>query len=318
MAAEAIKIRATAAKLYKETGDEAIEGYKTMPLDDLKTHIERIQSGAKGTAKGKTATSTNGAGATRQKGKATPAAAMPAKGKGKPATTATKGKGSASTSAPAKSTAQKSTPAKGKAAQGTAKRPTTAAAKGKGSTPTKGKTTPAKGRTAPAKPAASKPARASRKPAAQVTGRAEIDNKAVNWKAESNIGRTGKRAEVMAGLRRYKGDKAKVFELLAPKARTFYKGRTKNEAERMLVWLIGRVAFDFVTATGQHEMGTRAAYGTASDPKNIRRRERREEARKAAEKEARAAKRAASAASTTASKGKAPAKRTATTKGKGK
>jgi hypothetical protein len=128
----------------------------------------------------------------------------------------------------------------------------------------------------------------------------------VNWKAEWGGGKTGKRAEVMSALRKFKGDKAKVFDLLAPKARTFYKGRTKNEAERMLVWLIGRVAFDFVTATGQHEMGTRDAHGASENPINVRRRERREEQRKAEEKAARAAKRASATG-----KGKTPGKRQA-------
>jgi hypothetical protein len=297
MAAEAIKVRATAAKLYKETGDERIEAYKTMPLDDLRSHIEAIQKGSGGAApaKGKAASASNGSAAPRQKGKGASTTAAPAKGKAAPAKP--KGKSSASTSAPAKSKTQKSSPVKGKAATGTAKRPTTAAAsKGKGSTATKGKSAPAKGHTSPAKPkAAAKSAPAKARGRKTVEGAARIDNKAVDWKADWNGGKTGKRAEVMAGLRRYKGDKAKVFDLLAPKARTFYKGRTKNEAERMLVWLIGRVAFDFVTATGQHEMGTRDAHGASENPINVRRRERREEQRKAEEKAARAAKRASTA-----------------------
>jgi hypothetical protein len=305
MAAEAIKIRAQAAKLYKETGDESIEGYKTMPLEDLRGHVERIQKGGSGTAKGKTASAN---GATPSKGKATPAASAPAKGKGKPAATATKGKTSASTSAPAKSTPQKTSPAKGKAATGTAKRPTAAAAKGKAtSLKAAQKTAAAKGKTtakSAGKTTAAKPA--SRGKAQPVNGRVDIDNKAVDWKADWNGGKNGKRADVMNGLRKFKGDKAKVFALLAPQARTYYKGRTKHEAERMLVWLIGRVAFDFVTATGQHQQGTRAEYGTATDNKNVRRRERREEARKAQEKAARAAKRAKTQG--TPAKGKTPAK----------
>jgi hypothetical protein len=288
MAAEAIKIRAQAAKLYKETQDSAIEGYKTMPLDDLKTHIERIQSG-KGAKVAPVKAAQNGPPA-RQKGKT----AQPAKGKA--AMIPAKGKASVSTSVPAKSSTRKSSPVKGKAATGTAKRPTAATVTKGAATAIKGKTAPVKGR-ATAKPATGKatPAKAtSKRGKVQPMGRVDIDNKAVDWKAEWGGGKTGKRAEVMSALRKFKGDKAKVFTLLQPQARSFYKGRTKHEAERLLVWLIGRVAYDFVSATAQHESGTRAEYGTASDTKNVRRRELREERRQEAEKAARAAKRKAS------------------------
>lgn len=302
MAADAIKIRAQAAKLFKETGNELIEGYKTMPLEELRGHLGRIQ----GKPKGKPA-SANGA-TTRTKGKASAAAPV----KGKPAVV--KGKASASTSVPAKSTAHKSSSPRGKAATGTAKRPTAAAVKGK-ATATKGKTAPVKARSSAKSTITRKPA--TRK--ANLPARVDIDNKAVDWKAEWGGGKTGKRADVMSALRKFKGDKAKVFTLLAPNARKYYKGRTKDEAERLLVWLIGRVAFDFVTATGQHEKGNRAAYGQANDPKNVARRENRATARKEREKAERAAKRASSASKPAARKtatAKAPVR--SRLKGKGK
>lgn len=393
MAAEAIKIRATAAKLYKETGDSAIEGYKTMPLDTLKEHIERIKKGTSAPAKGKAAPSANGV-----KGKPAPA-------KGKVSSPA-KGKSSVSTSAPAASEAQKSSPAKGKAVQGKAKRPTAAAGKGKATSTPRGKaattarsnaepsggwqpgsrgrmpanvtkaqlaehkrivaarqaeraqaprpavhgnwqpgargrtpswatkaqiaehkrivtqraaersSSPAKGKATPRGKAttAKAPAKATAR-RGKIQGRSIIDNNAVDWTAESNVGRTGKRAEVLDALRKFKGDKARVFELLEDKARTYYKGRSKHDAERMLVWLIGRVAFDFVVKTGQHEKGSRDGFGTSTKPVNVKRRELREEARKQAEKAARAAKRAGGQAA----KGKAPARKTApAARGKGK
>lgn len=305
MAAEAIKIRATAAKLYKENGDESIADYKTMPLDDLKDHIERLKGGKP--AKASTPPAVNGspAPAPRQKGKAAPAA--PAK-KTAPAKGA---KGSARTSAPAKSTTRKSSPTKGKAATGTAKRLTAAAGKGK-ATPTQGKTKPAKGRaTAKPKTGTAKTATAKRT-RGKINGAARIDNGSINWKAEWNGGKTGKRKDVMDSLRKFKGDKDKVFNALVGNAKVYYKGHPKPEA--MLRWLIGRVAFDFVTTTGQHETGTRDAHGTSTEPKNVRRRELREEAAKAARAATRA--KAAKSGAKTATRGKA---KTATaSKGRGK
>lgn len=278
--------------LMAEANKLGIDGYRKMSVDDLKAAIKSAQGTGKG--KGKVPASAEVQSATA-KGKGKTAASngtVPAKGKGKAATSTTTAK-----RAPAKSTAQKTAPAKGKAAQGTAKRPATGG-KGK-STATARKTTTA---------TTAKKATSTRKPK-QAVGRVNIDNKAIDWKAESNVGQTGKRKEVLDSLRKHKGDKIKVFNALVGRAKSYYPSKSKAEAERMLVWLIGRVAYDFVFKTGQHEPGERAAYGTSESAQDIRRREQREEARKASEKATRAAKRAG------ASQGRAKGKATT---GKGK
>jgi hypothetical protein len=273
--------------LMAEANKLGIDGYRKMSVDELHAAISTAKGKHTAPAKGKGKAS-NGSTVAPSKGKGKPATAKtaaPAKGKGKPAKTAK--------SAPAKSKSQK-TAAKATAGKGTAKRPTTG-----GST--------AKGKGASAKPATKTRTRSVK----QATGRVNIDNKAVNWKAESNVGQTGKRKEVLDALRKAKGDKAKVFDALAHRAKAFYPGKTKAEAERMLVWLIGRVAYDFVFKTGQHQPGQRAAYGTSESPQDIRRREQREEARKAQAKADRAAKRAGGSTSRAKTK-------TASGKGKGK
>lgn len=232
-----------------------------------------IARAEKGTpVKGKSTPAKGKTTGTPAKGKTTPT-----KGKATPArkTAPAKGKSTKTVKAsPAKSTAKKSTPAKGKASQGA-----------------QAKRTPARGKAA--------------------QGAAKLDNKAIDWKAESNVGKSGKRKEVLDALRKFKGDKMKAFALLAPKARTYYKGKSKHEAERTLVWLIGRVAFDFAMNTGQHKPGTRAAYGTSDAAQDVRRREQRAAEQKAAAKAARAAKRKPAGAST--GRGKTSAAR-----GKGK
>jgi hypothetical protein len=335
MASEAMMIRTEAAKLYKRTQDAAIADYRTMSLDDLKAHIARINKGGSSVANGKAATNGNAV-----------------KGKSAPAATVVKGK--ASTSAPAKSTAQKTMPAKGAAAQGTAKRQTSAATKGK-ATSTKGATAPAKGkasatpavsgwqpgsrgrvpasatkaqlkeherirkeRLAAPKPKVSRAPKAGttvkRGKAGQVTGRAAIDNSAVDWSAPWGGGQRGKRAVILAALRKFKGNKDKVFAHLEDQAdELFPDGGHLGNSAKMLRWNIGRVAFDFANETGQHEQGTRVAYGTSDSPAAIKRREATAAAREAAAKAERAAKRAASA------KGKvAPARKASPVKGKGK
>jgi hypothetical protein len=257
MANEKILLKAKANQL-------GIEGYRTMSVDELHTAIANAEGKHTAPAKGKTkvmegkkTTSTNGS-----KGKT----------KGKSAVAkATKGK---TTTAPAKgkSTSQKSS-AKPKAAKGKVSRAASPKGKGK-STTAKGtaKRTPAK-----AKSSAAKSTSRSRKSA---PARADIDRSKIDWKAESNVGRTGKRAEVMDALRKHKGNYDKTFETLQDRARSFYKGKSKHDAERMLRWLINRVAFDFVMSTEQHTPGERAGYGQSDKPQDVRRRERREEARK--------------------------------------
>jgi hypothetical protein len=230
-----------------------IEGFRTMSKDELKAAINRAQKGtdapAKGKGKGK-ATTDNGA-----KGKTV------SKGKGKTAATPQKGKG-----APAKSTRQKSSPPKGKAtaAKGTAKRATA-----KRST---------------AKRATAKRATAKRNVA---VGRVEIDRTAIDWTLDSRVGASGKRKEVRQALRKYKGNYDKCFDLLKDKARKWYPQHDKHNAQKMLRWLINRVAYDYVMATEQHEPGERAGYGKSKNPSDIARREKRAAAAKAAAKAAR-------------------------------
>jgi len=311
MAASKILLKAEANQL-------GIPGYRTMSEAQLRTAIATAKGGSsKGKGKTATATSDNGV---KGKGKAAPA-------KGKTTSPAVKGKGK---SAPAKkSTAKKSTPAvKGKASQGTAKRPATAkkpVTKGKVTAPKKGTQT-------------TKPKSTRRKPG-QPVGRATIDRSSIDWKAESNVGRTGKRHDVLVALRKHKGNYDKVFEALKPNAVKWYptalnsypneSNNKRHAAERMLRWLINRVALDFAKKTGQHQSGTRAGYGESKKPSDIRRRELREQHAVARAKAERAARRTAptkgsakkpAARKPAAAKGKAPARKTAakpSTKGKG-
>lgn len=274
-----------------------VEGYRTMSKAELEAAIKSAKGKGSTPAKGKAAASSNGASAAKGKGKTASSVA-----KGKTATaSATKGKGK---TAPAKSTARKTaTPAKGKtAATGTAKRQSAASSKGK----TGAKTTPAKA-------AAKVTQTRSRKNA---PARAEIDRSKIDWKLETRVGASGKRKDVMDALRSKRGNYDKVFEVLQPNAKKYYPAKTKHEAERMLRWLINRVAFDYVMATGQHTPGARAGYGTSEKPQDVYRRTKREEARKEAEKAARAAKRGAPTKKQTGRKKAAPAK--GKTSGRGK
>lgn len=222
-----------------------IDGYRRMGVDELRTAINNAETGST-PAKGKGKSSSNGS--TVVKGKSTPA-----KGKSSAA------KKSTSKSAPAKSTAKKSAPAKGKASQGTAKR--SAAARGSVKN-TSTKSTPT----------------AKRGKAITAGTRAALGK--INWNKPSNVGTTGKRKDVLDALREHKGDKAAAFKSLKRKATKFYSAKDKDEAERMLVWLIGRVAYDYAYKTGQHEPGERAAYGTSTRPADVKRREQRQAAQK--------------------------------------
>lgn len=263
-------------KLKAKANQLGISGYRTMSEDALRAAITKAEGKSAAPAKGKS---------TVAKGKST-ASAAPAKGK---------------------STGQKSSSAKTTAAKGKASRAASTTKGKKTTTVSKGKATAKKKAT---------PAKAPRQSRKNVPARVDIDNSAIDWKAESNVGRTGKRAEVMSALRKYKGNKAKVFDLLQPKAKSYYKGKSKHDAERTLVWLIGRVAFDFVMSTGQHTPGQRAGYGESTNPVDVRRREAR-----AASAPAKTKTKAAPAKGRTATK-KTTAKRgtakRATAKGKGR
>lgn len=88
-----------------------------------------------------------------------------------------------------------------------------------------------------------------------------VDRSGIDWTLDSNVGRTGKRADVMSGLRRHKGDYLKVFLDLRDRAEEFYPnalkaypkmGTLKKAAEHQLRWLIARVALDYAVKTNQH------------------------------------------------------------------
>ena len=264
--------------LFAKAHKLGIPNFRQLSEADLKTAIAQAEKGAKSTpAKGKTTTAAKGKTAAASKGKT----ATPAKGK----TTPAKGKTTAAKptkpvkASPAKSTARKSSPAKGKGAQGV-----------------QAKRTPARGRSK------------------QPVGAVALDNKAIDWKAESNVGQSGKRKEVLDSLRKFKGDKSKVFAALQGSAKKFYPSKTKHDAERTLVWLIGRVAYDFAFKSGQHTPGQRAEYGTSEASQDIRRRELREAARKAEAKALRARRGAPSRKSAAGRKTTAARKSTATRK----
>lgn len=276
-----------------------IEGYRTMGEDELRAAVASAQKAGSAPAKGKTATSTNGA--TAQKGKTATSTSQkgktsePDKGKGK----------TAGTASPAKSTARKATTRKSSAAQGTAKRTPAAAARKKttstGTSSRKNATTTTRSTSRKNTTAAAKPAERRLKSKARV----DIDRTKIDWGLETNVGaQPGKRQDVMEALWKRRGNYDKVFEDLKANAVRYYPNALnsfptapskRHAAERALRWLIGRVALDYVKATGQHVSGTRAGYGESTDPADIRRRENREEARKEREKAERAAKRAGTA-----------------------
>lgn len=207
-------------KLMARARKAGIDGYKSMTEEQLKSALDTAERPAAAPAKGKAtpAKSTNG---TKGKGKsavtAVKAAVGKATGKGKPASKST------AKSAPAKSTAQKSTPAKGKAAQGAQ---------------------------------AKRPATGGRRPKA-IDGVSRLDNSKIDWTLDSNVGQSGKRKLVLDRLRKFEGDKAKVVKSLEAKATDFYEGKSEDDARKALVWLVGRVAFDYAVKTGQHQQGTR-------------------------------------------------------------
>jgi hypothetical protein len=192
-------------------------------------------------------------------------------------------------SAPAKG---KAVPAKGKATTNGSKGKSTAPAKGKASPSTSAPTKSTSRKTAPAKVAAAKGAQAKRPTTGRgrkVTAGTRATIGRVNWNRESNVGQTGKRKEVLDALREAKGDYSIVFKKLKRKATRYYPDRDQHAAERMLVWLIGRVAYDYAYKTGQHEPAERAAYGTSESTINVKRREARAAAARAAKRSAKKA-----------------------------
>jgi hypothetical protein len=148
-------------------------------------------------------------------------------------------------------------------------------------------------KTAARKPAARKPAASAKsKPAAKsTTGKAkrstsgtgngngsgrhllvDVDyNQTDGWNA-----REGSAPDlIVKSLRRFKGNRAKVFDALVPKIGTFVnpkdsqgRKRSKDNAEEMLRYRISRTAWDFAMKTGQHEKSTdRIEYGSNAGTK---------------------------------------------------
>lgn len=311
MANEKIMLMAEAGKLgidgYRRMGIDELKEHIAKARGSKAAHKAAPAKG-KATTNGKAPAKT-----TVAKGKATPAkgksAAKPAPAKGRATVNApAKGK-----SAPAKSTKPATKAATGTAKRQTAAKPAAKATTAKGKTSTaKGKSTPARAsstvstgkcknhpqRKAPqtrgmyanlcteciekrsattlgAQRQAYREKVTTRKRGA-VQGRVLIDRTKVDWQKESSVGaRGGKREEVLKMLRKYKGSYTKTYEALKDKAKSYYKGKSKAEAEKTLRWLINRVAFDYVMDTEQHVPGQRAAYGTSDKAVNVKRREQR-------------------------------------------
>lgn len=257
---EKMRLKAKAAEL-------GIEGFRAMSQDELAAAVKRADTGKGAVEKvEKGAVAKNGdANGHAGKGKAEAVVKGTAKGavqKGKAEVSRASDKGKttrvkASTSLPArKSTSQKSSRKPATAAKGVAKRATT-------------------GRTAKLSPA--RPSRRQSSRAANL-----IDNSKVDWTRESTVGApgSGKRHDVMKALRKRKGDKDKVFADLQENAVKWYPNALntypesptkKHAAQRMLRWLIGRVAYDFVKKTGQHRDGNRKWTGQTTTKKTTAR-----------------------------------------------
>jgi len=99
-------------------------------------------------------------------------------------------------------------------------------------------------------------------------------NQTENWNA-----REGSAPDlIVKALRRFKGNRAKVFDALVPKIGTFVnpkdsqgRKRSKENAEEMLRYRISRTAWDFAMKTGQHEKSTdRVEYGSNATQKTAR------------------------------------------------
>lgn len=83
---------------------------------------------------------------------------------------------------------------------------------------------------------------------------------------------------IVKALRKFKGDREKVFQALKPTIKNFVKPRmndgtvrTKESREDMLRYRISRTAWDFAMKTGQHEKSeNRAEYGSRTSTKPVR------------------------------------------------
>lgn len=229
MATPAMQVRTEGRMLFKKTGDKRLADAGKMPIDQLEALIAEVKSGkAPKVAK---AADPNGA---KKKVIATKAVAkVTAPVKAKKVTPAAK--------PVAKATEAKTLPAKAVKSKAAAQ---------------KAKVTP-KPEAKPAKAAKSTPKASRTAQAIPVQGIARLDNASIDWTRESAVGTTGKRKEVLDALRKFEGDKVKTLAKLASKATEFYPGKDEQAAKKMLTWLIGRVAFDFASKSGQHVSGSR-------------------------------------------------------------
>lgn len=164
----------------------------------------------------------------------------------------------ASTKAPATRKAPaKRTPARKTATKTVARKPARTAAK-----------TPVK-----SKPAAKSTTRGKAQRSTSVTGNGgrhlliDVDyNQTDGWNARPDTAPD----LIVRALRKFNGNRGKVFTNLLPKIGTFVgktdaqgRKRTKDSAEAMLRYRISRTAWDFAMKTGQHQKSTdRAEYGT--------------------------------------------------------
>jgi hypothetical protein len=264
MATEAIKTRTEGRMLFKKTGDARLADAGKMPIDQLEALIAEIKSDK--APKAAKAADPNGAKKKTTATKAVAEAAAPVKAKKKPDALAARERAERDKRAEAR-------------AKATGAQPVAKAAKGAVVTPApKVKETlkaaekaenerwhKASQKLRAAKAAEVKPAKAAKatpkaeqtKKAAPVQGIARLDNASIDWTRESPVGTEGKRKQVLDLLRKFEGDKSKVFANLESYATEFYPDKDEAAAKKMLTWLIGRVAFDFASKSGQHVSGSR-------------------------------------------------------------
>lgn len=236
-----------------------IENYRTMTVEQMEAAIK-----AHGTnGANVTPITKNVAVVAKGKGKATSVTAQAEKeldgadvSKRKPAAkgksnstsdavgTSSAQKGKGKTTSPAKSeTAQKSAPvAKGAAAKGKAKRTATNSTR-KGRFVSGTDTPQVRGK----------------------NGYTTLDHASLDWNVAVTFGQSGKRGEILAALREEGGDYEAVFQRTKKNANKWFPTapnaypNAANPFERMLRWLIARVAYDYAYKSGQHHVGRAGA-----------------------------------------------------------
>ena len=94
-------------------------------------------------------------------------------------------------------------------------------------------------------------------------GRNLIDRKQIDWTLDWAGGTKGNRGIIFKALRKHRGNYEKVYAALKADARKMFPKNTKtgerysaDKSRAQLKWYIGRTAFDYVTATKQHQKST--------------------------------------------------------------